>query len=52
VDTGDIQCFDIRKNSDLQRLNAVVRAVNIVSAGLVTLKTGRIGGGATCVFLR
>jgi len=51
VDVGDVQRFDIHQGSDFQRLNVVVRAVCVVTAGLAAVEAGRIDGNVASAFL-
>ena len=43
--------FNIHENGDFQRSNAVVRAVGVATAGLITVKASRIDSSVAGVFL-
>lgn len=51
VDVRDVQRFDIHECSDFQRPDTVVRAVGVVTAGLVTVEAGRIDSSVASAFL-
>ena len=51
VDVGDVQRLDIHACGDFRRLNAVVRAVSVVAAGLITVKASRIDSSVTGAYL-
>ena len=51
MDVGDVQRFNIHESGDFQRSEAVVRAVGVVAAGLVTVKTSRIDSSVAGAFL-
>lgn len=51
VDVGDVQSFDIHESGDFQRSNAVVRAVSVVIARLITPKASQIDSSVAGAFL-
>lgn len=51
VDVGDIQYFDINERGHFQYSEALVRAIGVAAAGLVTVKADRIDSCGASAFL-
>jgi hypothetical protein len=51
VDVGDVERLDVDESRDLQRANAVVSTLDVVTAGLIAVEASRIDGSVASAFL-
>lgn len=51
VEIGDVQRFDVHERRDVHGPDAVVPAVGLEAARLITIEAGRVNGSAASAFL-